>query len=113
MVHAATFGHVNFATCDGTARWWVGADLRLRAVEDSLYLRSAELRTHQAIGLQNMQDLGYDAEWRQKYAIEAVERFQRESMPWLGAAKAQNDQNAALDDMALWYQVFGKQYGVL
>jgi hypothetical protein len=113
MVHAATFGHINFGDCDGTARWWIGARMKLRAVEDELYLRTLALSTHRAIGVQAMTDLGQDTDWRQKYANEACDRYQKESMPWLGAAKAQNDQNAALDDIAAWYAVFGKQYGVL
>lgn len=87
--------------------------MRLAAVEQELQLRTIELHAHRSIAVQAMLDLSKDVDYRQRYAIDAVERYQHESMPWYGAAKTQNDHNAALDDIAAWYAVFGEKLGVL
>jgi len=54
-----------------------------------------------------MTDLGQDAEFRQNYAIDAIERFQAEAMPWFGDPKKQNVQmRDSLDPIVQWYLEF-------
>lgn len=105
MVRASALGCIDFKACDDTSRWWTGARLRLRAVDQELRLRVLELTAHRAIQVQSMPDLGQKPAYRQEFAIEAVEAFQDAAMPWFAAARKQNDmsEDAKLDAIALWY----------
>ncbi len=113
MVRASAIGAIDFTACDDSALWWLGARMKLQAVEDDLYLRVMEAATHKALGVQGMPELGqnWDPAFRQQFAGDAVTRYQAEAMPWLGVAKVQNDTNTSLDDVAMWYAVFGKELG--
>lgn len=106
MVYASVIGAVDFKACDGSARWWTGAHMKLRMVEDQLGLKVAELQTIRAIGVQAMTDLNPDADYRQKYAIKAVDGYTARSMPWFAAAIDQNVGTSRLDAIAEWYAVF-------
>lgn len=83
--------------------------MKMRAVEDDLRLRVAELFAERAIAVQPMVDVQLDAEARQQYAIDAIMEFQAEAMPWFAVAKPQNDLSAdqKLDQVAQWYLAYG------
>ncbi len=108
MLQASASGAIDFKACDGTSRWWQGAFLKLRGVEHQLSLKVLELQALRATGVQGMLDLGQTAEYRQNYAIEAINRFQARALPWLGLPGKQNMTSDPLDAIALWYAVFGK-----
>lgn len=109
MVRASASGAIDFKACDHSRRWWTGARMKLRAVEEDLRLQVLSFVTERAIGLQGMHDLGWNPEKRQQYAIDAIMEFQAEAMPWFGPANAQNvvTEDQKLDAIAQWYLTYG------
>lgn len=108
MLRASVDGSIDFTACDGSKRWWQGALLKLSTLEQTLTLKVLELQALRASGVQGMADLGQNAEYRQNYAIDAVNRFQARALPWLGQPGKQNSTGDPLDAIAMWYAVFGK-----
>ncbi len=109
MVRASAVGAVDYTACDHTRRWWTGSRMKVRVVEQELHLRTRELMAYRAVGVQGMHDLGQKPDFRQKYAIEAIERFQHEAMPWFALEDEQNEltEDEKLDRIAQWYLVYG------
>lgn len=107
MVRASDIGAIDFTACDQTLRWWTGCRIRLRDVERQLGLKVRELIAMRAIGVQGMADLGQTPDFRQSFAIDAIQEFQAEAMPWFGDPKVQNVQaRDNVDPLVQWYLEF-------
>ena len=109
MVSAAVAGAVDFSTCDGSRRWWAGARLRMQLHTHQLSTKASEVDTIRASLIQTMLDLGQTASDRQDFAIQAVQRYRAQLMPWLPAPKAQNQTSDPLSAIALWYLRFAPE----
>ncbi len=108
MVQASESGSIDYKAYDGSRRWWVGAMVAIRALERRERIRVLELSTLRAIGVQGMLDLNQSTDYRQQYAMDYIERFESEVMPWFGPPKSQNKLTSdPLDAIARWYLMFG------
>ncbi len=107
MVEASASGAIDFTACDQSPKWWRGALLKCKALEDRLHREYHLAMAQRAFGVQGMHDLGQNAQERQEYALAALYRYRSVALPWNGAPEGQNKSSDPIDAITAWYQVFG------